>query len=454
MEQPKREHWKSSMGFILAASGSAIGLGNIWRFPTMTGQNGGGGFVLSYLVIAFLIGLPVMYVELAMGRAAQRGPVGAFAKLAPHPAWKALGYLFVLTGIGILSYYGVVAGLTLRYLLSAIFRGFTAGDSAGQFQDFTANATMQVTFLAVFLGITVGVVFFGVKGGIERMSTFLMPVLLFLLIGLIVYAMTLPTAYKGLCFYLIPQASQISGKTFLFALGQAFFSLSLGMGAMLTYGSYLPRKENLARSGMIVVFCDTFIAIMAGLLIFPVLGGAPDKGGPGLVFVVLADLFAQLPAGRFVGALFFLLLTIAALTSTVSLLEVAVSHVMDEFNWGRRKAVLAMGGVTLALGVFSALSLGAVKVFGNLVRIGGKPQGFLDLMDFFFGNISLAVGAILLIVFVLFAWKKKNFESELYSGSSVSPWVRKMVFFLLSVVTPVCLAWIIGYMLFTGKTVG
>ncbi|PKN27554.1 MAG: sodium-dependent transporter [Deltaproteobacteria bacterium HGW-Deltaproteobacteria-22] len=454
MEHPEREHWKSSLGFVLAAAGSAIGLGNIWRFPTLTGQNGGGSFVLMYIAIVLLVGLPLMYVELSMGRAAQRGPVGAFGRLAPHPVWKLLGYLFVLTGIVILSYYGVVAGWTLKYFWIALTEGFSRGGSGPFFESFTSNGPAQIGFFLAFLGLTVGIVFFGIKGGIERMSTVLMPVLFVLLILLIVYALTLPTAADGLRFYLVPDVDHVTGKTFVFALGQAFFSLSLGMGAMLTYGSYLSPDSNLVKSGLIVVICDTLIAIMAGLLIFPVLGGAPEKSGPGLVFVVLTDLFATLPAGRFVGALFFLLLTIAALTSTISLMEVAASYLIDERGWSRRKSVMVMGATVLVLGIPSALSLGAVGGLGNLVKIGGNELGFLGLADFLFGNVALTAGGFLLILFTVFAWKRKNFETELYSGSTLAKAPRKVLFFLLAVVAPLCLACILGYMLFTGQTLG
>lgn len=454
MQPAGREHWKSSLGFVLAAAGSAVGLGNIWRFPTLTGQNGGGGFVLLYVSIVLLVGLPLMYVELSMGRAAQLGPVGAFRTLAPHRAWRALGYLFVLTGIVILSYYGVVAGWTLKYFWMAVIDGFTKEASGPAFGAFTKNGTLQIAFLAAFLGLTTGIVFFGIKGGIERMSTVLMPVLFVLLLLLIVYALTLPTALDGLCFYLIPDPASISGKTFVFAAGQAFFSLSLGMGAMLTYGSYLSPGSNLVRSGLVVVLCDTAVAIMAGLLIFPVLGGAPDQSGPGLVFVVLTDLFATLPAGRFVGALFFLLLAIAALTSTISLMEVAASYWIDERGWSRKKAVGVTAGLVLLLGVPSALSLGAVGGLGNVLSIGGKALGFLDLMDFFFGNVSLTLGGFLLVLFALLAWKRTRFEAELYAGSGAPAMVRQGLFFLLAVLAPLCLGGILGYMLITGQTLG
>lgn len=454
MNGSSREHWKSSIGFILAAAGSAIGLGNVWRFPTMTGANGGGGFVLLYLLVVLAVGLPLMYVELSIGRAAQEGPVGALKKNSSHPGWQILGYLCVLTGAAILSYYGVVAGWTLKYFLISLTQGFPAGESEKIFGSFIQDGVSQILYMAVFMGLTVGVVFFGVKGGIERISLILMPALFLLLVGLIAYAMTLPTAFDGLCYYLIPSFSSISGKTFLFAVGQAFFSLSLGMGAMLTYGSYLEKKTRLPIAGLVVAIADTAVAIMAGLIVFPVIGGAPKQSGPGLVFVALADLFAKLPAGRIVGALFFLLLMIAALTSTISLLEVAASHWIDQHGWPRRKAVLATGAGILLLGVPSALSLGAVPSLSHIMTLAGKKLGFLDLMDFVFGNLALTAGGLAILLFATFVWKHENFEAELYANTPVSAGIRRVVRFLLHIVAPVSLTAILAYMLVTGKTLG
>ncbi|MBU1218882.1 sodium-dependent transporter [Myxococcota bacterium] len=452
MSSPSREQWNSSLGFILAAAGSAIGLGNIWRFPYITGQNGGGSFVLLYLIIVFTIGLPVMYLELSTGRFTQRGPVGAMEKLAPGSFWKIIGYLAVITGIGILSYYSVVAGWTIWYFIKAIFQGFGGENTGTAFSQFVASAPHQLVLLGVFLGLTTGIVISGIKGGIEKISMILMPVLFLLMIGLIIYALTLDNAAAGLKYYLIPKTSDFTKTTFIFALGQAFFSLSLGMGAMLTYGSYLSKKENLVKAGFLVVLFDTLIAIMAGLIIFPVIGGAPEKAGAGLVFVVITELFCTLPGGRILGALFFLLLTIAALTSTISLLEVAASWLMDEYKMVRKKAALIVSGITFVIAIPSALSLGASKSLSSIIKIGGEEKGFLGIMDFLFGNLSLAIGGLLIIIFVVFKWKLKNAEDELYHNADRFRFLSLIMKPLIWFAAPAAIMVVLGFMLFTGKT--
>ncbi|MBN2723507.1 MAG: sodium-dependent transporter [Deltaproteobacteria bacterium] len=452
MSAPKREQWNSSLGFILAAAGSAIGLGNIWRFPYITGQNGGGTFVLLYVSIVLLIGLPVMYLELSMGRFSKRGPVGAVESIAPGSFWKFMGYLAVITGIGILSFYGVVAGWTVWYFFKAVFHGFPSGKTNELFGEFVASGPHQIALLYIFLALTGGIVISGIKGGIEKVSSILMPILLLLLTGLIIYSMTLKGATSGLKYYLVPKSSDFTKTTFIFALGQAFFSLSLGMGAMMTYGSYLKKKENLVKAGFLVVIFDTVIALMSGLIIFPVLGGAPQKSGAGLVFVVITDLFTKLPGGRILAALFFLLLTVAALTSTISLLEVAASYLMDEHKIPRKKAATIVTFITFIVGIPSALSLGANKSLTSMISIGGQKTGFLGIMDFLFGNVSLALGGLLLILFVVFKWGIKNTEKELFRNSEKLKYLRYILRPLIWFAAPAAIALVLGFILFTGKT--
>jgi NSS family neurotransmitter:Na+ symporter len=411
VEQP-RAQWGSRLGFILAAAGSAIGLGNIWRFPYTTGENGGAAFVLIYIVCVILIGIPVMIAELSLGRYTQRNPVGAIKAIVPKGMWQMLGYLGVLAGTVILSYYSVVAGWTIGYLVK------TAMHATTDFGSFIADPASEFGYFIVFLGLTMFVVLGGVKGGIERWSKILMPLLFLILLGLIMYSVRLPGAESGIKFYLSPDFSKITGNTILAALGQAFFSLSLGMGAMITYGSYIPKNSNLISSGTMVAFSDTLIAIMAGLVIFPALFafGMQPAQGPGLVFNVLPQIFAQMPGGMIVGISFFLLLLIAALTSSISLLEVGVAWAVDELKMKRTKATLVFTGIAFIFGIPSAMSQGYSHFFSNLHLFG--RTGFLDIMDFIFGSFALTFGGLMLSIFIGWRWGAKNAASEIGTGIS------------------------------------
>ena len=299
----QRDKWGSKIGFILAASGSAIGLGNIWRFPYVTGENGGAAFVLLYIVFVILIGTPVMIAELTVGRNTQLNPYGAFKKLAPGTLWPLLGLLGVITGIGILSYYSVIAGWTFGYFVKTLmgnFSNLTSPEKSVEiFENFVANPLLEIGSLFLFITITAMVVMRGVSKGIERWAKILMPVLFVLLILLTLRSVTLPGASKGLSFYLSPDFSKIGAGTIAKALGQALFSLSLGMGTMITYGSYIAKKDNIYISAGYVCLFDTLIAIIAGLMTFPALFAMnmDPAGGPGLVFVVLPSIFAKIPLG-------------------------------------------------------------------------------------------------------------------------------------------------------------
>lgn len=400
--------WGSRFGFILAAAGSAIGLGNIWRFPTTVGRSGGAAFVLVYLICVLLIGLPIMLAELAIGRRTQRNPVGAFAALSRGSLWRLVGGLGVVTGVGILSYYSVVAGWTIGYFLhdaGGVFASIPSEEYVKQaFTSLISNPTLTLSLHAVFMALTMTVVLGGVKGGIERAAKVLMPVLLAILLLLVLRSVTLPGASVGMEFYLRPDFSKVTFATVMEALGQAFFSLSLGMGAMITYGSYLSRKASLFSSALWVVSADTAIALLAGLAIFPALFTFPSLSpaeGPGLIFVVLPNVFDKIPGGMVFGAGFFILLLIAALTSSISLLEVPVAYLIDERGWTRRQAVLALGLLAFVLGVPSALGHGAV---GWLTTLPGLGVSFLDAMDTVFAKYSLTVGGLLLAVFVGWRW--------------------------------------------------
>ncbi|MFB3068555.1 MAG: sodium-dependent transporter, partial [Acidobacteriota bacterium] len=337
-----RGHWGSKVGFILAASGSAIGLGNIWRFPTMTGQNGGAAFVLIYLGCVLLIGVPVMIAELSIGRRTGSDPVGAFKALAPKTWWKAVGALGVLTGFMILSAYSVVAGWTLEYiwiLLSGQFSGVDAETIGSIFNEFIADGPSVILCHFLFMAATIWIVSGGIEGGIEKATKILMPVMVVLLLLLVLRAVTLPGAQAGLSFYLKPDFSKVDLSVVRSALAHAFFTLSLGMGAMITYGSYISRSDNLVSSAIYVSLADTLIAFLAGFAIFPALFSVPGlspEQGAGLIFLVLPNIFNAIPLGQLFGTAFFFLLAIAALTSTISLLEVVVAYFIDQRGWQRK----------------------------------------------------------------------------------------------------------------------
>lgn len=437
----------------MAAAGSAIGLGNIWRFPYVTGQNGGAVFVLIYLFFVVAVGAPVMIAELSIGRNTQRNPIGAFKALAPNSGWKLVGVFGVLTGIGILSYYSVIAGWTVGYFVKTLLGDFstlTAGyESETIFNEFIANPSMALGLLFVFIAFTVLVVMGGISGGIERWSKILMPLLFCLLILLCICSVTLPGAAKGLLFYLKPDITKVTTSTWTSALGQALFSLSLGMGTMLTYGSYLNKKDNLAVSAGYVCFFDTLIAILAGLMIFPALFamGLDPAAGAGLVFVVLPSIFAKMPGGMIFGSGFFLLLSVAALTSTISLLEVPVAYLVDERRWSRKQAVIATGLAAFVLGIPSALSFGASTWLSELPVIG---ICFLEFFNALFGNYSLSIGSLLIALFVGYKWGVKAVAREVESeGQQFN--IKATWAFLIRFVCPVAILVIFIYIAVTGN---
>ncbi|MEM8598502.1 MAG: sodium-dependent transporter [Bacteroidota bacterium] len=419
-----RGFWGSRLGFILAASGSAIGLGNIWRFPYSAGEGGGGVFVVIYLVFVAAIGLPVLLAELAVGRETRRNPVGAFKALVPGSAWPLVGGLGVLTGFGILAFYSVIAGWTVGYLWKALSGAFavtmTAEESGALFGELIGDPLQAIALAGGFLLLTVLVVRGGISGGIERVTTILMPLLLVLLVLLAIRSVTLPGASEGLAYLFQPDFSEVNAGVVMGALGQALFSLSLGMGAMITYGSYFPDKENLSSSGATVALFDTGIAMLAGIIIFPALfaaGVAPDAG-PGLVFVVLPTIFEAMPFGTAFAIAFYFLLAIAALTSTISLLEVVVSYFVDEKGWTRNRAAWVLGGVCFVLAVPSALSQGA---FDGLSGDSVFGTDWLSLQDTIFGNWSLAIGALLLCLFVGWTWGVDRAQTSLESSGHKLP---------------------------------
>lgn len=407
----ERGHWGSRIGFILAASGSAVGLGNIWRFPYITGENGGAAFVFVYLVCVLLIGLPLLINELALGRASGKNPVGAFKATMPGTPFVITGVLCVILCFVVLSYYSVIAGWTIGYAVSSIMGKKLV------FSDFVGNPKYILPLLGLFLALTSLIVQAGVQKGIERASKILMPLLLVFVLVIIIRSVTLPGAMAGISYYLKPDFGKINGQVVLQALGQAFFSLSVGWGLMITYGSYMPKKQNMVTGGVWVAFTDTIVAILGGFMVFPAVfafGMSPDSG-PSLTFQTLPAVFEQMPAGGIVATIFFLLLSVAALTSSISMLEVPVSYILDEKRASRRTAAWLVAGLAFLVGIPSALSAGGSKFFTEMQLFG--KTGFMDIVDFGFGTVLVVVISLLCSVYVGWVWKPKAAIAEIADGS-------------------------------------
>jgi len=448
MATTDRGHFGSRLGFILAAAGSAVGLGNIWKFPYETGENGGGFFVLVYLVCVVLIGFPVMVAEILVGRRAQRSPVGAFGRLrGEESAWRVLGWLGVITGFIILSYYSVVAGWSMNYALMSVVGVFTdraPDEISAMFTTLYGSWGINVFWHLLFMGMVVGIVIGGVKKGIEAWARLLMPALFVLLTFLVAYSFILPGHADGLAFVFKPNLDKVSEKTFFEGLGTAFFSLSLGMGALLTYGSYLRKDDDVPKSAMIITGLDTLVAFMACMIMFPVIFsyGMEATQGPGLVFVSMPVAFSQMPGGIALAIFFFLLLFFAALTSGISLLEVVTSTVVDQLGWSRRKATLWTGGLIALFGLASAIS-GTEWFSSNWqVLFGGK--NFFDTIDYLASNWFLPLGGLFMSVFVGWVMPRDAVQDEFRSGSTwgglFSVW-----YFFLRFVCPVGIALVFLY---------
>jgi NSS family neurotransmitter:Na+ symporter len=441
-----RDNWGSKLAFILAASGSAIGLGNIWRFPTVAYQNGGAIFVQIYVLFVFFIGFVVLIGEISLGRHTQRNPVGAFKRLAPGSAWKLVGVLGVLTAWGVISFYSVVAGWTLSYVFTTAGGVFSTQLNQAEISEIfsrtVGNPFRAVFWHFTFMLLTVGVVIGGVRKGIERWSKILMPLLFLILILLVIRSLTLEGAEIGLSKFLKADWSKVSGTTVIAAIGQAVFSLSLGIGTMMTYGSYMNREENIVRSAGAVSFVDTLIAILAGLAIFPALftmEGLEPEVGARLIFIVLPRLFSEIPFGTLFGTGFFVLLSLAAVTSSISLLEVPVAYFVDERGWKRKKATLLSGLIGFIVGIFSALSLGAVDWLSEITTIGTRTMGFLDLMDLLMGQYSMTFGAMMIALFVGWRWGTKALLKEITIGDGPPGLLRKIIAFQIRYVCPLLL---------------
>ena len=441
-----RENFGSKLGAVLAAAGSAVGLGNIWRFPIETGQNGGAAFIIIYVACVFLLGIPIMMSEFFIGRHTQTNTAGAYRKLAPGTPWKWVGRLGVLSGFVILSYYSVVAGWTAEYTRLAIgnsFDGKSAADFPVIFNEFVSNPWKSVAWMLAFMIVTHFIVIRGVKSGIEKFSKVMMPALFIIMIILTACSIMLPGASEGLEFLLKPDFSKITGSVILCAMGQAFFSLSLGLGCLCTYASYFRSDTNIGKTALNVALIDTLVAIMSGFIIFPAVFNAgyaisSNDIGPSLLFITLPNVFQQafgsVPLLSYgVSVLFYFLLVVAALTSTISMHEVVTAYVSEEFAMTRRKAATIVTLACSTVGVFCALSFGPLdgfKLFGMTL---------FDLFDYVSSNIFLPVGGMFIALFVGWYLDKKMVRNEMTNNGSLRAPYMRLVIFILRYVAPVAI---------------
>ena len=427
-----REQWGSKLGFILAASGSAVGLGNIWKYPHMAGENGGGAFTIVYLICILIVGLPIVIAEFVIGRKTQLSPVGAFETIAPKSNWKWVGMLGVASAFVILSFYGVVGGWTLKYTLISLTGGFQqlAGDpetSGTLFNAFITSTFAPILWQILFMGFTIFVIVQGVKGGIEKWTKIMMPAILVILVILMIRGLTLPNGMQALDFLFKPKFEDLTASSIVLALGHSFFTLSLGMGTMITYGSYLRKDQNLLSSALWIILLDTLIAMMAGVAIFATVFamGADPGAGPGLIFVVLPTIFPKIAGGAIWGTLFFFLLFMAALTSAISILEVITAYFIDQKGWGRKKATIIFGSVVTVVGAFCSLSMGAFNLTSFM------DMSFFDVLDYLSSKYMLPIGGMLTAVFILYRWGIPNFIAEMVVGMdnpNVSPAFVRILF--------------------------
>ncbi|MBR5394120.1 MAG: sodium-dependent transporter [Bacteroidaceae bacterium] len=443
-----RGSFGSQLGVILASAGSAVGLGNIWRFPTEVGRGGGAAFILIYLGFILLLAMPVMLCEFIIGRSARSNAIGAFQKLAPGKPWIAAGIMGVLGGFLVLSFYSVVAGWTLHYTIQSalgqlqgqcsMFNGQSSMDFGAAFNVFVSDPWQPIIYLAVFLLLTHLVVARGIQHGIERYSKLMMPLLLVIILLLVCFSLTMPGAAEGVRFLLQPDLSEVTPDVVLGAMGQAFFSLSVGLGCLVTYSSYFSKETRLVNSAMNVCIIDTMVAVLSGFIIFPTVfsvGIAPDAG-PGLVFITLPNvfnlMFGEMPVVGYVFALlFYVLLLLAALTSSISMHEICTAFISEHFQTGRRRAATIVTLICLLLGAFCSLSFGPwqeVTVFG---------KGFFDLFDFTVTKFLMPLGGLLMTLFVGWYLDRRLVEQQLTNDEALSVRTMRPLLVLIRWVAPI-----------------
>ncbi|MFJ7640332.1 sodium-dependent transporter [Peribacillus sp. NPDC097264] len=434
----KQEQWSSKIGFILAAAGSAIGLGAIWKFPYMTGTNGGGAFFLFFVIFTLMIGTPLLIAEFTIGRNAQKDAIRAYKHISPGKPWVLLGYGGVLASIILLSFYSVVGGWILSYLwrsFTGSLSNLTQSEYSGLFNTVISSPYETVIAQLLFMVLTIWVVQGGVSKGIEKANKYMMPSLFVLFLVLLVRSMTLEGAMEGVRFFLKPDFSSLTEQTILLALGQSFFALSVGISVMVTYASYLSKNDDITKSAISVVGLNIFISLLAGLVIFPAVFalGFDPSSGPGLVFVVLPAVFNEITFGGIFMAIFFVLLLFATLTSAFSILEIIVASMIKGDARKRRKSSWIAGLLVFVIGIPSALSFGVlsdVKIF-NLT--------FFDLADYVTSNIALPIGALFISLFIGYQMKRLQVQKEFEMGASPVFSFFKLWYFLIRYIVPVAI---------------
>jgi NSS family neurotransmitter:Na+ symporter len=425
------QRWSSRWLFVLAAAGSAVGLGNIWKFPYIAGENGGGAFVLIYLVCIAAVGIPIMVSEVLLGRQGRSSPIHTMRKLAKASGrsqrWSVLGWMGVLAGFLILSYYAVIAGWAVNYVWlsgSGAFEGASAQAVGQSFDDFLASPFELIAYQTAFMILTIWIVGRGVTQGLEAAIRWFMPLLFMLLIALLVYSFNSGGFDQGFAFMFDMKWDAVTADSWLIAMGQAFFTLSLGMGTMMAYGAYVPDDANLGTTVVTIAALDTLIAVAAGLAIFPIVfaNGLEVAQGPGLTFVTLPLAFGQMPFGSIFGALFFLLLSFAAITSAISLTEPALSFLVEEYNAKRQRVAISLGVICWALGLGTVFSF---NVWSDVTFVGGLT--FFDSVDYFSQNILLPLGGMLITFFAIWLLPRGMVEQQLGIENPILGWAWKVV---------------------------
>ena len=431
-----RGSFGSRFGVIAAVSGSVIGLGNIWRFPYVAGENGGAAFILIYIACSFLISIPLMLSEFSLGRSSKRNTKRAFQKLAPGTRWNYVGYMGIFCAFILLSFYCVIAGWALEFIKESVLNEF-AGKSAAQisenFNGFIASGWRPGVWMGVFLLSTAFIVWSGIEKGIERYTKIFMPVFIVLLAALAINSLTLPGAREGIGFLLRPDFSKITGATILKAMGQSFFSMSLGLGCMITYGSYIRKGENLPKVASMVALSDMSVAILSGIAIFPAVFsfGISPTSGPELVFLTLPNIFAQMPGGYWIAIVFFVLLFLAAITSSISMFEVIAAYLTEELRMSRPKAVVGVLVTILVTGSLCALS----QRPGSSLHIGS--MNLFDLCDYLSSNVLMPLGGLLIVIFTGWVFSPEKLRNELTNNLTVNLWCYPAIRLLIRFVVPV-----------------